>query len=67
MIYLSQVTHDIKSNTLEAIWLEEVYGLDSNLVETRRYKCRNYSQEQKDEFLNDCGPDSEKYTIVANW
>jgi len=41
MSYLASVTHDIKSNTLEATWLELVGE------ELKRVKSRNYSQEQK--------------------
>ena len=61
MIYLAAVCHDIKSNTLEATWLEETE------TELKRVKCRNYSAEQKDEFLDDCGADGEKYTTMAGW
>lgn len=61
MIYLAAVCHDIKSNTLEATWLEETE------TELKRVKCRNYSAEQKDEFLADCGSDGEKYTTLAGW
>jgi len=61
MIYLAAVCHDIKSNTLEATWLEETE------TELKRVKCRNYSAEQKDEFLADSGADGEKYTTLAGW
>jgi hypothetical protein len=61
MIYLAAVCHDIKSNTLEATWLEETEA------ELKRVKCRNYSAEQKNEFLADCGADGEKYTTLAGW
>lgn len=61
MIYLAAVCHDIKSNTLEATWLEETEA------ELKRVKCRNYSAEQKNEFLADCGADGEKYTTMAGW
>ena len=47
--YLAAVCHDIKSNTLEATWIEETE------TELKRVKCRNYSSEQKDEFLADTG------------
>ncbi|CAB4172721.1 hypothetical protein UFOVP1470_28 [uncultured Caudovirales phage] len=74
MIYLSTVTHDIKSNTLEAIWLEEVLDVDGNLVELKRskggpadrpVKSRNYSSEQKAEFDADTG--TTKYSELAGW
>lgn len=61
MSYLATVTHDTQSNTLEAAWLELVGE------ELKRVKCRNYSAEQKDEFLVDCGEDGQKYVILANW
>lgn len=61
MIYLAAVCHDIKSNTLEATWLEETE------IELKRTKCRNYSIDQKDEFLYDCGSDGEKYVALAGW
>ena len=61
MIYLATVTHDIQSNTLEAAWLELV-GEELN-----RVKCRNYSAEQKDDFLIDCGDDGQKYIALAGW
>ena len=45
MIYLAAVCHNVKSNTLEATWIEETE------IELKRVKCRNYSAEQKDELL----------------
>ena len=61
MSYLATVTHDTQSNTLEATWLELVGE------ELKRIKCRNYSAEQKDEFLVDCGDDGQKYITLAGW
>ncbi len=61
MIYLATVCHDIKSNTLEANWLEPTE------TELRRVKSRNYSIEQKDEFLADTGPEGQKYVDMAGW
>ena len=61
MSYLATVTHDTQSNTLEATWLELVGE------ELKRTKCRNYSAEQKDEFLSDCGDDGQKYITLAGW
>lgn len=61
MSYLASVTHDTQSNTLEATWLELVGE------ELERIKCRNYSAEQKDEFLADCGNDGQKYVTLAGW
>lgn len=67
MTYIAAVCHDIKSNTLEATWLEEVLD-DSGLPkELKRVKCRNYSIEQKDEFLSDCGDVGQKYVNLAGW
>ena len=60
-IYLAAVCHDIKSNTLEATWLQ------MNETELKRVKCRNYSVEQKDEFLADCGEEGAKYVTMAGW
>ena len=65
-MYVATVTHDIKSNTLEATWLEEVQDTDGNVVELVRVKNRNYSQEQKAEFEKDVENGS-KYTALANW
>lgn len=59
--YLAAVSHDIKSNTLEATWLLET---DTQLV---RVKCRNYSAEQKNDFLDDCGSEGQKYVDMAGW
>jgi hypothetical protein len=59
--FLAAVCHDIKSNTLEATWLQETE------TEMKRVKCRNYSQEQKDEFLADCNADGQKYVDMAGW
>jgi hypothetical protein len=67
MIYLAAICHDIKSNTLEATWLEEVKGDNDVVTELKRTKCRNYSAEQKDEFLADCGADGQKYVDMAGW
>jgi hypothetical protein len=67
MIYLAAVCHDIKSNTLEATWLEEVKGDNDVVTELKRVKCRNYSVEQKDEFLADCNADGQKYVDMAGW
>jgi hypothetical protein len=61
MSYLASVTHDTQSNTLEAAWLELVGE------QLQRVKCRNYSAEQKDEFLADCGDSGQKYVILAGW
>jgi hypothetical protein len=67
MIYLAAVTHDAKSNTLEATWLEEVQDYTGDTTELKRVKCRNYSVEQKDEFLADCGVEGQKYANLAGW
>ena len=59
--YLAAVCHDIKANTLEATWLQVTE------TELKRVKCRNYSPEQKDEFLADTGAEGQKYADMANW
>lgn len=66
MIYVAAICHDIKANTLEATWLEQTE------TEMKRVKCRNYSAEQKDEFLHDLETfgepfDGAPYTQLANW
>ena len=60
-MYLATVTHDTQSNTLEATWLELVGE------ELKRIKCHNYSADQKNEFLFECGEDGQKYVTLANW
>jgi hypothetical protein len=67
MSYLAAVCHDIKSNTLEATWIEEILGSDGLPIELKRVKCRNYSVEQKVEFLADCGDEGQKYVVLAGW
>ena len=59
--YLAAVCHDTKSNTLEATWLQ------ATETELKRVKCRNYSVEQKDEFLADTGEEGDKYIVMAGW
>ena len=66
-IYLAAVCHDIKSNTLEATWIEEILGETGLPIELKRVKCRNYSIEQKNEFLTDCGAEGQKYVTMASW
>jgi hypothetical protein len=61
MIYLASICHDLKSNTLEATWLEETE------MELKRVKCQNYSADQKEEFLAACGADGQKYADLAKW
>jgi hypothetical protein len=65
MIYLAAVCHDIKSNTLEATWLEETLDADGVVLSLTRNKCRNYSAEQKAEFDADTG--TTVYSILAGW
>jgi hypothetical protein len=64
-IFLAAVTHEIKTNTLEATWLEEVFDMDNNLIEYRRAKCRNYSPLEKAAFEADTG--TTIYTQMAGW
>lgn len=65
-MYVATVTHDIKSNTLEVTWFQEVIGEDNSVLELKRVKNRNYSQDQKAEFEADV-EDGAKYTALANW
>lgn len=60
-MFLAYVTHDLTNNTLEATWLE------ANETGMTPVKRRNYSQEQKTEFLTDTGPDGQKYVDMAGW
>lgn len=66
-VYLAFVTHDIVNNTLEATWLEPVTNSDGELQELRRARCRNYSADQKADFIADCGEGADKYTTLAGW
>ncbi len=61
MSYLAYITHDTQSNTLEATWAEPTGQ------EIKRIKCRNYSPDQKAEFLEDCGAEGQKYADMAGW
>lgn len=62
---LATVTHDIRTNTLEATWLEEVKDTDGNIIEYRRVKCQSYSLAQKAEFEADTG--TTLYTTAIGW
>ena len=64
---LSAITHDIRSNTLEATWLGEVTDPHGNVLGYPVVKCRNYPAEQKEEFLADVGADGQKYVVMAGW
>lgn len=66
-IYLAAVCHDIKSNTLEATWLEEIFDGNGALKRLDRFACRNYSAEQKDDFLIHCADAGQKYVDMAGW
>ena len=61
MIYLAAVTHDIKSNTLEATWLEDTG------TELKRVKCHNYSPSQSAMFAEEVGEDAQRYLTAAGW
>jgi len=62
--YLSTVTHDIATNTVELVWVEEVYGDDGVLQEVRRKKSQNYSSFQTEELRNELGSQAEKYVAL---
>jgi len=62
--YLSTVTHDITTNTVELVWVEEVYGDDGVLQEVRRKKSQNYSSLQTEELRNELGSQAEKYVAL---
>lgn len=61
------VTHDIASNTLEAMWLGEIKNEAGEVIGFEPVKRRNYSADQKDDFLADCGEGADKYTLMAGW
>ena len=54
MKYLPAVTHDLISNTIEAVFMKEVTN-ENDVKEKVRVKVRNYSSEQLDEFLDEAG------------
>lgn len=66
-MFLAFITHDLQNNTLEATWLEPVTNADGEVQELRRVRCRNYSADQKADFLADCGDGADKYTTLAGW
>lgn len=62
MIYLAFVTHDLQSNTIEAVMCEPTD------TEIKRVSCINYSIEQKDQFIADLGADvAAPYIALAGW
>lgn len=62
---LSSVTHDIASNSLEAVWLVEVLDVEGNVIRFDRAKCQSYSSEQRADFVADTG--ESKYADLAGW
>lgn len=60
MTYLASVTHDIKSNTIEATWKQDT---EQGTVTTR---CHNYSPSQREMFINEV-PDYDKWLGAAGW
>lgn len=65
---LARITHDISSNTLEAVWHVPVYDIDGiTVMYYNPVKCRNYSIEQKLDFNTDLGASALKYTTMAGW
>ena len=66
-MFLAFVTHDVNNNTLEAVWMDSVLDADGNLIKYENVKNRNYSPDQKSEFIADCGDGSDKYTTMAGW
>lgn len=63
---LATITHDVRSNTLEVLWLEEVLDAQGTVISYTPAARRNYSPEQKAEFLADV-TDGQKYTDMAMW
>lgn len=64
-MFLKFVSHDVVNNTLEATWLEEVFDEGGNSTGFASVKVRNYSSEQKAEFLADTN--GQKYADMAGW
>lgn len=62
---LSSVTYHLGSNTLEAVWLEEILDSDGQPIRFDRVKCQSYSSEQRAEFVADTG--APQYTDLAGW
>lgn len=54
---LIQVAHDMKSNTLEAVWFDF----------EGKQKCRNFSPLQSEEFKEAAGEHAQKYIDLAGW
>ena len=70
--FLAGVTHDVRFNTLEATWMAEVLDASGTVIRYQSVKCRNYSQPQKADFLNDLltfanSVDGAKYCVMAGW
>lgn len=71
--YLAFVQHDTKQNTLEATWLQEVLDAQGVVREYIEFRCQNYSQPQKAQFLSDLSTvgtlptDGTKYVTMAGW
>lgn len=64
-MYIAAVTHDIRTNTLEATWLEEVTDENGN-VSIQHVRCHNYSPSQKALFLAEV-ENGDKWTTAAGW
>lgn len=64
---LSRVTHDIASNTLEAVWTQPITDYSGTITGYEQVKCKNYSSPQKIDFETDLGVDAAKYIILAGW
>ena len=62
---LANVTHDISSNSLEAVWLVKVLDTDGNITRLDRVKCQSYSSEQRADFVKDTG--APQYADLAGW
>ena len=57
MSTLIQVAHDLKSNTLEAVWFDS----------EDKQNCRNFSPIQIDEFKEATGEFAQRYIDLAGW
>jgi hypothetical protein len=62
---LTSITHYLDSNTLEAVWMQEVYDAEGQLVGYERAKCHSYSAPQRGQFIEDTGCGG--YADLAGW
>lgn len=64
---LARVTHDISSNTLEAVWIQPILDYSGTIIGYEQIKCQNYSAPQKIDFQTALGVNANKYILLAGW